>query len=79
MLDYIFSEEYVRKMREKDAMERGMERGMARGIAIGRKKAFKDASDVIREIQSGCTDKEISERYGVKEEIIQQIRAALLE
>ena len=53
MLDYIFSEEYVRKMREKDAMERGMERGMARGIAIGRKKAFKDASDVIREIQSG--------------------------
>ena len=66
-MNYIFSEEYVRKMREKDAEERG------------RKKAFKDASNVIREIQSGCTDKEIGERYGVKEVIIQQIRAALLE
>ena len=78
MLSDIFSEEYVRKMREKDAEERGMARGMARGEAIGIEKGYENALAAIGEIQSGCTDKEISERYGVKEEFIHHMRTALM-
>ncbi len=63
MFNYILSEEYERKMREKDAEARGKER------------AFEKISHIMQGIRDGLSDDDISSKYNIDIKRVQQIRA----
>ena len=67
MLSDIFSEEYVRKMREKDAEERGM--------AIGEDRAYEKILHIMDGIIDGMSDNDIASKYDVDVRRVQKIRA----